>query len=315
MAKQKAKTGKSATPKAIIAKGAANMPKGPKPAIAALVPMPKAGALSLDAGITALKYIAALSDDERAIEQLEAGVASNRGKAQVTLALAIWKLAKNDASVNLAASVTGDKAEKNKLGKQVRLGLGMVHYSKTQGGKDVLVSTPEVADIMDANTSDDDATRRRKESIRTNFSTMLSKCMKVALHAIDNDLKVGQDGGFLRLTGAAIKDQFGEASVLLNENQAQPMLDKRGKPTKELRELKAKPSFTEIMRKASEAHGKVQAARTDSRTKTIDPAKYLTDLCVALVKALEKAKLPDPMPKALSDALESAYSALDKALA
>jgi hypothetical protein len=317
MAKQKAKTGTSATPKAVIAKGAANMPatKGPKVAIAALVPMPKAGALSLDAGLTALRYIAALSDDERQIEQLEAGVASNRGKAQVTLAYAIWKLAKNDASVNLAANVTGDKAEKNKLGKQVRLGLGMVHYSKTQGGKDVLVSTPEVADIMDTNTSDDDATRKRKESIRTNFSTMLSKCMKVALHAIDNDLKVDNVNGVLRLTGPAIKDHFGEASVLLNENVAQPILDKRGKPTKDLRELKAKPSFTEIMRKASEAHGKVQAARVDSRTKTVDPMKHLADLCGMLVKALEKAKLPDPMPKALADALESAYSALDKAIA
>jgi hypothetical protein len=313
MAKTKAKTGKSATPPAVIAKGAANMPKGPKPAIAALVPMPKAGALSLDAGLTAVKYIAALSDDERAIEQLEAGVASNRGKAQVILAYAIWKLAKNDASVNLAACTGTDKAEKNKLGKQVRLGLGMVHYTKTAGGKEVLVSTPDVAAIMDANGSDDDATRKRKESIRTNFSTMLTKCEHVALHAIENDLKVSQDGGFLRLTGPAVKDHFGEASVLLNEDQAQPKLDKRGKPTKELRELTAKPSFKEIMRRVGKAHGKTEVTRVTSRT--VDPAKHLIDLCTSLVKALEKAKFPDPMPKALGDALESAYSALDKAIA
>ncbi len=314
MAKAIQKAGKQATPIAVKAKGAANLPVAKRPAIASNIAMPKANALSLDAGVTALKYIAALSDDERAIEQLEAGVASNRGKAQVTLAYAIWKAAKNDQGINLAASVTGDKAEKNKLGKQIRLALGMLHYTKTAGGKEVLASTPEVAEIMDATGSDDDATRKRKESIRTNFTTMLTKCMRVALHAIDNDLKVEQVNGVLKLTGPAIKDHFGEASVLLNEQQAQPILDKRGKPTKDLRELKAKPSFTEIMRKAGEAHGKAVTARKDSRTRTVDPVKYIGDLCSALVKALG-GKLPDPMPKPLEDSLNSAYNALDKVLA
>jgi hypothetical protein len=294
------------------AKASAKAPAADEAKGTALVAMPKATALSLDAGMNALRFIAALSDDEAAIEERRESLASNRYGAQTTLAYAIWKAAKNDAAIQLEASLSDDKAAKNKLGKQIRLALGLSEIVQ-KGAKESVEWTKDAQAVMFQVDGDDARTVKRKESIRTNFSTMLTKCMRVALDAIDNNLKVEIDKAekTLRLTGPAIKSHFGEASVVLNEDQNIKLLDKKGAVIG-TRELKVKPSFTEIARRAAEAHGKALVARKDSRTQTVDPMKHLVGLCTSIVKAVEK--LPKEVPAEVVKALESVYNAIGEVI-
>jgi hypothetical protein len=285
-------------------------PKGKAPAEAALaVTMPNAKAVSKDAGLIALKYVAAYADDALQIEDLEKGIESNRYKAQSTLVYALWNAGIQDKSINLADSF-GSEAEKNRLGKQVRLALGMA----TLGAKNKIVWKPDVAKLMLKDDGDDERTLRRKESIRSNFSTMLTKSMRVALDAIESGHKVEMDKQFntLRLTGPQIEKHFGLPSIVLNEDQnTAPVFSKQGKVTG-TKVLKKRPSFTEMARRAAEAHGKTLIVRKDSRTQALDPIKHLVGVCGDLVKAI--AKLPKPVPADAKTALEGVNNAIDAVL-
>ena len=141
---------------------------------------------------------------------------------------------------------------------------------------------------------------------------MLTKCIQSAISIVDDGIKMTMDkqSGTLQLSGPTVKDHFGEATVLLNEKQTQQRLDKKGNVVGETK-LKVKPSFTEMARRAAEAHGKQLTKRVDSRTATVDPAKHVADLCNMLVKALEKVENPS---ETLKKALESAANAIDKVL-
>jgi hypothetical protein len=279
----------------------------------ALVPMPNAKALSLDVGMKALNFMSAYADAEAQVTELEEGLRSNRYEAQKLLTFAIVKAAKNDPAINLADAFSDDKPAKNKLGKQIRLALGLYRVYQ-QGSKMRVDWTPEAAARMFATDDDDARTANRKESVRTNFATMLTKAMRVSLDIVENNLKVEEDKEFntLRLTGPAIEKHFGMASVVLNEDQNARVLDKRGNVIGQ-KMLKARPSFTEIARHAAEAHGKKLVARKDSRTQAIDPMKHIIQVCGDLEKAIEK--LPDEIPEAVSKALEGLQSAIEEAIA
>lgn len=310
-----------ATMERVMAKAAKKPLKSAQPSAGddglgtALVAMPKTNAAALRAGMEALNYIEAFASSEQQLGELRESVSANRGMAQVTLAYHIWNVSKGDTSIRLADSMLDDKkhkSEKNKLGKQIRLALGLMVSDGTK-----TVPTDEYRAKTTAMPGDDERTIKRKKSIRANFATMLTKAMRVALHAIENNLTMTvEKTGHLRLTdgrkGHAIKQQFGESSVVLNEDQNVKLLDKKGQVIG-TKALKARPSFTEITRAVGDAHGKAVVARKDSRTQTVDPQKYLIDLCGALVKAIEK--LPDEVPAPITKALESVQSAIEEAIA
>lgn len=272
-----------------------------------LVAMPKSTALSPEVGMLALNHLTALVTDEQMIDELRTGKESHRGKAQVLLALACHKAALNDKSINLAAAVSGGKPEKNKLGKQIRLAIGLM----TSDGKKTML-TPEAHAALNEMPGDDARTLKRKKSIRANFATMLTKSMRVALHAIENNLEVKEEQGYLRITdtkksGGAVSKHFGAASVLLNEDQNAPVFDRKGKPTGDVKPLKALPSFTEIMREVGKSHGVAVVPRKDSRVTTVDPIKHLVEVAENLLKAVNNlpAEVPENARKAL-DALRNA---------
>jgi hypothetical protein len=279
----------------------------------AIVAMPKAGALSLDAGILALRHLAAFADDEQMIGELRSGLESHRGKAQVILAQAVYKAAVADKAIDLSVSLQSDKThkkEKTILGKQVRLAMGLM---VTDGKKTVL--TPEADALQNEQPGDDAKTLKRKQSIRSNFSTMLTKSMRVALHAIENNLVMTEENGYLRLTdskksGGKMLKHFGAASVLLNEDQNAPVVDKKGKPTGLVKPLKVLPSFTEIMRDVGKAHGIDIVPRKDSRVKAVDPISHLVEVAENLLKAVNN--LPADVPEAARKALDALRNAIEE---
>ena len=279
----------------------------------AIVAMPKAGALSRDVGIQALNYLSALATDEQMIDELREGKESNRGKAQVLLMMACHKAGLADKSINLTHAVTGNKSQKGVLANQIRLAIGLMNT--TDAGKPRW--TPEANAIMNAVPGDDARALKRKESVRTNFSTMLTKSMRVALHAIENNLVVTPEDGYVRLTdskksGGAMLKHFGAASVLLNEDQNAPVLDKKGKPTGLVKPLKVKPSFTEIMREAGKSHGVAIVQRKDSRVTAMDPIKHVVEVAENLQKAINN--LPSPVPEPVVKALTALRNAIDKTI-
>jgi hypothetical protein len=276
----------------------------------ALVPMPKAGALSTDVGMIALNHLSALASDEQMIDELRSGTKNHRGKAQVLLAIACHKAAVADKSINLTHALTGDKSQKGVLGKQIRLALGLM---VSAGGKTVL--TPEANAALNAMPGDDARVLKRKKSIRANFSTMLTKSMRVALYAVENGLAVKEEDGILRLadtkkSGGAVAKHFGEASVLLNEDQNAPVLDKKGKPTSVIKPLKALPSFTEVIRALGKTHGVEVVSRKDSRVTAVDAVKHIVEVAGNLQKALNN--LPAEIPEEVVKALDSLRNAIEE---
>jgi hypothetical protein len=241
----------------------------------ALVPMPKNSALSLDVGISALREYAAAEVEDGQVKQLAEGVKLRRGRAQVALAIAFYKAAMADKSIHLADSLLpakGNKATKDKLSAQLRLVVGL---SEIKNGKTVW--TPEAREIMMTEKTDSAETAKQKESLRVNFSALMTKSAQVALDAVENGVKFELDPttGFARITdgkgGTSVKKHFGVSSVVLNEDQNATVTDKKGNETKF--KLKALPSFTEIQRKVAAAHGKVAKERGDKRVSLADPIK------------------------------------------
>jgi hypothetical protein len=313
----------------IVAKQAVKVPKAGTPAAVKAAPttalvlsMPNAKAITADAGMTALRMIAQARANEDQIEalrnetrELVGGGGSSRGKAQVILAMAIYKAGMEDQSMRadlpkVWLDSKKHKSELNYVYKRLKMAIGVARSD----GKD----TDEAFAIQNKVDGDDEATLRRKASIRTNFQTMLGKATKVALHALDNSIVLSQDKntGLLRIAdgkrGDAVKKHFGESSVILNEDQNYKVLDKKGQVIN-VKPLKAKPSFTEVMREAGTAHGVTVEARTDSRTKAVSTNDHIIRVAGDLQKAVEK--LPDEVPAAVQKALEALTNAIEQKLA
>ena len=163
---------------------------------------------------------------------------------------------------------------------------------------------------------DDHRTFKRKKSIRTNFSTMITKSMRVALHAIERNLIVKEENGVLRLTetkksDGAVTKHFGSASVLLNEDQNAPVLDKKGKDTGLVKPLKVLPSFTEVVRDVGKSHGVEIVPRVDSRVKAVDAVTHIVTVAEDITKAIND--FPGEMPETVIKALTALRNAIDKA--
>jgi len=150
---------------------------------------------------------------------------------------------------------------------------------------------------------------KRKATLRSNFIHMVKKCAMTAAGIIEKDMTAAMDkeSGTLRLSGPAVKKQFGAGSVLLNEKQTVGEGDKAIKLTE-------KPSFTAIAAKAAESHGKIvhRASNTRGRQLNVSPEDAVSGLCKSLIAAIERigGKITDTV----KTSLESVVSAIDKAL-
>lgn len=290
---------------------------------AMVLPTVKASAMSVDVGPVVLAAIGAYTRDERQIGELRKSVEQKQYEALARMTAGIVKAAKADASIRLEQVFVGDKAAKAKMNNQIYLALGLKHvvsvFNKKTGeatDKHRFTWTPEAAKLVEPNETDPKDIATQKGTIRTNLAHMLTKCTQAAVGIVDDNLTMNVDkaSGTLMLAGPSIKKHFGEASVLLNEKQTVPINDKKTGEKIGEKQLNAKPSFTEIARRAAEAHGKVQQTRVQSGIAhgvTVDANKHIMDLCGMLLKAVNALKEVTSPVKA---ALESLNNAIDAKL-
>lgn len=317
MAKQAVKAAKGKVPDAVKAKGSkvaeAEEAKGTEVAIPAI----KQGALSLDVGPKVLDIIGASARDERQVKELQAGLKTKEYDVQAALVQGIVKAAKADTSIRLENQFVDSKQGRSKLHTQLYLAMGfksVVTVGKEGAQKDKVDWASNVRDLIAPQKDDADSIVKQKNTVRSNLSHQMTKAVQVALAIIDEkiDVKPHAETGSLLLTGPAIQDRFGAPSIVLNEKQTVPITDKKGIVTGE-KELKAKPSFTEIARMAADAHGQVLTTRVQSGAgPTIDVNKHIVDLCGMLVKAVNK--LSGELKPEVVQALESVYNAVDEKL-
>jgi hypothetical protein len=278
-----------------------------------LVPTVKTSALSLDVGPKVISMIADAVKFDRESQELRRSGEAKRYDSLGLMTQGIVRAAKADGSIDLSA-VFGEAKDVNKarLYNQLYFSLGYKAPLSVGKGKTRFTWTPGVAEYVEAENAADPA-RKQKDTVRSNLTHMLTKCIHAAIMIVENkvDIKPDKVTGTLQLTGPVIKQHFGEATVLLNEKQNVQTLNRKGEVTG-TKALKAKPSYSEIARLGAEAHGKVFNKRVDSRATAQDPHKHLADLCGSLVKALEKA--PSPLNEVSRKALESAQSAIESAL-
>jgi hypothetical protein len=273
----------------------------------ALVPALKGSALSTEVGPrVANMMLDALRADAQSQELKKSG-AAKRYDGLMLMTEAIAKAKRADDSIDLASVFLDAKdVSKARLYNQCYVAMG---YKQPVTVKDKarLEWTPGVADIMASKATDPE--HNRKESVRTALATQIGKCIQAAIYIVENKATVKADkaSGTLQLSGPAIQKHFGEATVLLNEKQNIAVKDKKGNEIGR-KELKAKPSFTEIAKLGAESHGKIMTKRPDSRAVTTDVNKYMIDVCGSLVKALEKN--PELNEEATT-ALESLASAIE----
>lgn len=296
----------------------AKAPAKKEPGTAMVIPVLKSNAMSLDVGPKVLAAIGAFTRSEREIGELKASVEAKRYEALAATTAGIVKAAQADTSIRLETVFTGDKAAKARLNNQIYLALGLKQVytvGKEGAEKQKFDWTIDAASLVKPEKNDDTNVTNQKGTIRTNLAHMLTKCTQAAVGIIDDGLKVSTDkaSGSLMLTGPTMQKHFGEASVVLNEKQTVQVKDKKGQVTGE-KKLLAKPSFSEIAKRAAEAHGKVHATRVDSRIgATVDPNKHLVDLCSMVLKAVNNLK--GEIAASVKTALESLNNAIDEKLA
>lgn len=300
-----------------VTKGKGGKPE-PTKAVQAVVIIPSInkGALSTDVGPRVIVGLAKAYNDEQQAKQLLAGVDAKRYDLLGETTMAIVKAAKADKSIDLNVSFGADKVGKNRLGDQLRLALGIsevVTVGKGDTAKKKIAYATAVKDYFpQPGENKDSEIYKRKNTLRTNFSHILTKCTQTAAGILERgiDAKMDKKAGTLMLSGPEIKKQFGASSVHLNEKQ----VVQNGKTAVE---LTAKPSFTAIQAKAAERHGKVLHRGSNTRgvsaqlgEKGLDGA--VEAVCKSLVSII--AKLGDKISDKSKAALEGARSALDKVL-
>lgn len=215
--------------------------KAPETA-SAIVPLPKS-ALSTDVGPSCLKLLDKARADHATAQDLMKGVESSKFKVISAVTLAIIKAARADKNITLANIYSGDNKLKNELHNQLGIALGTRMLKEIKDGDTTMtrvVPTPAVADFFPAaGEKKDTPDYARKDTLRSNWTTLVGRAAGTACGVIDKGMKAEMDkkAGTLMLSGPAVKTQFGADKVLLNENISQVSKEKP---------LKARPSFTAI---------------------------------------------------------------------
>ena len=260
-----------------------------------LIPLPKS-ALSVDVGPSCLAMLDNARADFGQATELLKGVESAKFAIISKVTLAIVKAARADKNINLAAVYSGDNKQMNELHNQLGIALGTrVIKNVTDGDSTVsrVVPSPAVADFfLKHGEKKDTPDGARKETLRSNWTTLVKRAAGTACGIIDKGMKAELDkkAGTLLLSGPAVKTQFGADKVLLNENISQVAKDKP---------LKARPSFTAIRDMGALVHnaspiGGKSNTRTGGATQTgtapaaINPDKAFQDMATTMAMALGK---------------------------
>lgn len=285
-----------------------------EPEQALVIPVIKTKALSKDIGPVVVAALAKIQADETQAKAVLEGVQHKRHDLQARLTLAIVKAATADNTIKLADIFSADKKAKMLLGNQIGIALGYREvFTVGEGSKakqTISWSTPCKQYFPNADDKDKDSPEAiAKNTFRTNWTHRITQCIQTACGIMERKLKAEMDKGTnaLRLSGPGVKEQFGAASVVLNEKQ-------NVGEGKNAVKLKEKPSFTAIAVRASEAHGNVRMQKSTARaTVTVDPDKAIQGMAAAFVAACEKLD-PNKLIGVTRAALESVQSAVDKLL-
>lgn len=281
----------------------------------AVIPVIKAGALSVDVGP---KVIAGMFDSyvkEEQANKLIAEIETKRFDMLASLTSACIKAAKADPTINLAVTFEGDKKKMSLLNDQLGLALGFRVVTETDDGKgnkkQSISYAPSVTKFLPGAKEDKNSEEyKRKNTVRSNFLHMLKKCAQAASGAVAAGVTVKTDtkSGTLQISGPAVQKQFGKETVLLNDKITVGEGDKATK-------LKEKPSFTALGRMGAAAAGKTLEIRKDSRVagNAVDPDTALQSICATLVQAIGKLK-EKPIAKTV-ESLKAVQAAVTKALA
>lgn len=319
--KQTGKQKKAATAAAVKAgKIATDVPEGKsKPEGSALVPVIKAGALSPDVGLYAIRSLAEANKTEGEANNLLGQVKNKRKDVLALVTQAIVKAVKADNTIDVSVAFKMEPKLMNVLNAQLGLALGFRTVIKVGNGDDAkerLIYHPAVQEYFPPSGKGVDKTAedyRMKQTTRTNFLHMLKKCAQAAsgIIATKTEMKMDKEAGTLRLSGPAIKEHFGASTVLLDEKK------KVGEGKKQI-ELNEKPSFTAMAAMGAAKAGKVMVAREQSRKNLLAAAGAgpKVDPVVAFVSIMNMAKdavnkLPDNVTDAQKKAMEAVQNAIE----
>lgn len=255
-----------------------------------LIPVIDKRAMQKDIGIKVISALSQSVADTEKAQQLTRAANERAFDAQSQLTMAIVKLATIDKSIDLSTAFDAEnKKGYTHLTNQIGLALGYREVYTIKDKQTVAYSKAVFAHFPAPGDDADDPETKRKQSNRSNFLHRLKQCVQAADGIIAKGTKaeIDKKAGTLRLTGPAVKEQFGHNTVLLDGKQK--IEDGKGNEV----ELKVRPSFTAIATQAGEAHGMVGRQRTDTggtRGVAVDPNKAVESLCKSLVAALEKVK-------------------------
>jgi hypothetical protein len=270
--------------------------------------------MSVDVGPRVLASLDKTFKDEAKVNDMLTDIKAKRFDALALTTEAIVKAAKADDSINLAAAFAGDTKQMNVLNDQIGLALGFrekVEVVDGKGAKTYKIATAKAVVKYFPGPKDDKKSLeyQRKNTFRSNFLHLVKKCAQAAHAIIEKDMKIAIDkeSGTLQLTGPEVKKVFGQETVLLNDKVT--VGDGENVTT-----LKAKPSFTAIAKLGAAAEGQTLQTRKDSRVASgaVDPQVAVQSIAHSLVQALNK--MTDKPDAKTVEALESAYSAIDKVL-
>jgi len=279
------------------------------------VPKINAKAMSKDIGVALIRELAATDADTEKGKAMLAAAATKRYDLQSKLTMAIVKAASNESSIDLSHAFSDDKKAQGLLNNQLGIALGYREVATLPNGKATVQYVKDVYPYFPAPGEDRDTVEyKKKQTTRSGFLHRLKQCCMVANGIIADDTKAEIDkaSGVLRLTGPAVKKQFGTSSVLLNEKQT--VKDSKGTETK----LTEKPSFTAIAARAAEAHGKVINRVSNTRGagpggfQGASPEKVVIAGADAMISALAKIK---DVTDAMKDKLRALVTACNAKLA
>lgn len=287
---------------------------------AVAIPQVKAGALSLDLGPMIAKAIAKFTEGDKALQKARL----EQNERDYTMISAITaagvKATRADPSIDFALILGKDDAKKKEVFAKMYIATGLkkvVRRGKPGQEVEQLDWNPdtEVGQILGESEKDAKDVKELKDSYRTNLSKKLRQAMLSALWLVETkgvNFKQDKDSGTLLLSGPGVQSIYGAPAVLLNQAVNQPNRDADGADMGSKTTLKAKPSFTDIAKRAQEAHGKVLMSLGSGRVKQFDDQHaHVVHICDMMVKVLEKYSDPNPAAQA---ALESALNAIEETL-
>lgn len=275
-----------------------------------LIVVPKK-ALSLDVGPKVIAAYSNITEEDQSVKAQMKALADKRYDTLATLTNGILHAAKNDDGIDLSVYFAGDSKAIQMMNDRVGVALGWrdsVMVGEGDKAKPKVVYSESVAAYFPRK-DDAEEVKQKKKTVVSNFMHAVKKCAMAAAGILESDAKVSVDkeSGTLKLSGPAIKKEFGVDSVLLNEKQK--VEGKKG----ETIALKQKPSFTQMANVGARAHGAVLQKRKQSGIAgtAADPTKLLQETAKAFVAIVSKIDTPND---AQIKAMESVYSAVCKVL-